>query len=225
MLTRLLIFFVLNFAALGIGGLFTGQGVPSDWYQSLAKAPWTPPGWVFGAAWTTIMLAFSFFMAFLWEKSNSKSNLILLYAVQWVLNVAWNPTFFYAHQVLLGFVLISLLTALVAFFLFRFMPVLRWKSLFILPYFVWLLIASSLNLYKGRSFACASTPRSGQLREFKRAWQGLSCPIRQPEQRRVQGVFVTRPLSATLLAAAVLLLVVVLSPSIKKKREEAFVED
>ena len=38
-------------------------------------------------------------------------------------------------------------------------------------------------------------------------------------------VFVTRPLSASLLAAAVLLLVVVLSPSIKKKREEAFVED
>jgi putative tricarboxylic transport membrane protein len=38
-------------------------------------------------------------------------------------------------------------------------------------------------------------------------------------------VFVTRPLSASLLAAALLLLIVVLSPSIKKKREEAFVED
>ncbi|MDM7943675.1 MAG: tripartite tricarboxylate transporter permease [Hydrogenophaga sp.] len=38
-------------------------------------------------------------------------------------------------------------------------------------------------------------------------------------------VFVTRPISASLLAAAVLLLVIVLLPSIKKKREEAFVED
>ncbi len=38
-------------------------------------------------------------------------------------------------------------------------------------------------------------------------------------------VFVTRPLSASLLAIAALLLVVVLMPSIKKKREEAFVED
>jgi putative tricarboxylic transport membrane protein len=38
-------------------------------------------------------------------------------------------------------------------------------------------------------------------------------------------VFVTRPLSASLLAVAALLLVVVLLPSIKKKREEAFVED
>ncbi|MCW8208839.1 hypothetical protein D8B24_17840 [Verminephrobacter aporrectodeae subsp. tuberculatae] len=38
-------------------------------------------------------------------------------------------------------------------------------------------------------------------------------------------VFVTRPLSAGLLAAAVLLLVIVLLPSVKHKREEAFVEN
>jgi TctA family transporter len=38
-------------------------------------------------------------------------------------------------------------------------------------------------------------------------------------------VFVTRPLSASLLAVAAILLTVVLLPSIKKKREEAFVED
>ena len=38
-------------------------------------------------------------------------------------------------------------------------------------------------------------------------------------------VFVTRPLSAGLLAAAALLLIIVLLPSVKSKREEAFVED
>jgi len=38
-------------------------------------------------------------------------------------------------------------------------------------------------------------------------------------------VFVTRPISASLLVAALLLLAVVLLPSIKKRREEAFVED
>ncbi len=38
-------------------------------------------------------------------------------------------------------------------------------------------------------------------------------------------VFVTRPLSASLLLVAVILLAVVLMPSVKKKREEAFVED
>ena len=38
-------------------------------------------------------------------------------------------------------------------------------------------------------------------------------------------VFVTRPLSAGLLAAAALLLIIVLLPAVKNKREEAFVED
>ncbi|NBW78752.1 MAG: tripartite tricarboxylate transporter permease [Betaproteobacteria bacterium] len=38
-------------------------------------------------------------------------------------------------------------------------------------------------------------------------------------------VFVTRPLSATLLALALVLLIIVLMPAVKAKREEAFVED
>jgi putative tricarboxylic transport membrane protein len=38
-------------------------------------------------------------------------------------------------------------------------------------------------------------------------------------------VFVTRPISASLLVAALLLLVIVLLPAVKKKRQEAFVED
>ncbi|MBX3611386.1 MAG: tripartite tricarboxylate transporter permease [Hydrogenophaga sp.] len=39
------------------------------------------------------------------------------------------------------------------------------------------------------------------------------------------GVFVTRPISASLLVAALVLLAIVLLPSVKKKREEAFVEE
>jgi TctA family transporter len=38
-------------------------------------------------------------------------------------------------------------------------------------------------------------------------------------------VFVTRPLSASLLAAAVLLLVIVLLPSIRRKRQDVFQEE
>jgi putative tricarboxylic transport membrane protein len=38
-------------------------------------------------------------------------------------------------------------------------------------------------------------------------------------------VFVTRPISASLLAAAALLLIIVLLPAVKSKREEAFVEE
>lgn len=43
---KTIIFLILNFAALAIGGLSTSSGVTSEWYNALNKAPWTPPGWV-----------------------------------------------------------------------------------------------------------------------------------------------------------------------------------
>ena len=59
-------FLVVNFGGLAVGSWFTGPGVASDWYQGLDKAPWTPPGWGFGAAWTTVMIGFSWFMYAAW---------------------------------------------------------------------------------------------------------------------------------------------------------------
>jgi len=147
MLKRTLLFLILNFAALAIGGLFTGAGVSSSWYNEMNQAPWTPPGWVFGFAWTFIMVCFAFYMSFLIAPKANKKNIVLLFSLQWILNVAWNPIFFYYHQVLLGLISITALTALVAYFFFKFKSQLKFKSLLISPYLLWLLIATSLNAY------------------------------------------------------------------------------
>jgi tryptophan-rich sensory protein len=138
---------VLNFAALGIGGFFTGKGVPSEWYNNLNKAPWSPPGWVFGFAWTTIMICFALYMSYAWTKVSDLKLLVILFAVQWVLNIAWNPAFFYFHQVTIALIIISLLTVLVGYFLVSYWSDLKIYSMLIMPYFVWLLIATSLNAY------------------------------------------------------------------------------
>ncbi|MBL6667103.1 MAG: tryptophan-rich sensory protein [Crocinitomicaceae bacterium] len=140
-------FLFLNFGALALGGLFAGSGADSNWYAELNKAPWTPPGWVFGFAWTTIMLCFSIYMATLYTKTKSVKTIIILYVIQWMLNVAWNPVFFYFHKANIGLILIVCLTILVAYFLFNFRGDLKAYSIFILPYFIWLCIATSLNAY------------------------------------------------------------------------------
>ena len=147
MILRTIVFLLLNFAALAIGGFFTGKGVPSDWYLELNKAPWTPPGWVFGFMWTLIMICFSLYMAYLWPTQSNKTLLISLFAVQWFLNVGWNPAFFYAHQVLIGLIIISSLTLLMTVFLVFFWKEIQLASLLILPYVLWLCIATSLNGY------------------------------------------------------------------------------
>jgi len=144
---KIIVFLFLNFGALALGGIFAGSGAGSDWYNELNKAPWTPPGWVFGFAWTTIMLCFSVYMAFLYQKVTDKRNIISLYIIQWILNVAWNPVFFYFHKAHLGLFVIMCLTLLVAYFLFNFRRDLKVYSLLITPYFVWLSIATSLNAY------------------------------------------------------------------------------
>jgi tryptophan-rich sensory protein len=94
MIVRLLVFLVVNFTALAIGGLATKNGVSSDWYAQLNKAPWTPPGWVFGAAWTSIMVCYAIYMAYAWEIQLDKKHVLLLFIAQWILNVLWNPVFF-----------------------------------------------------------------------------------------------------------------------------------
>ena len=147
MIIRLILFLILNFGALSIGGEFTRNGVSSMWYESLIKAPWTPPGWFFGFAWTTIMICFSLYLAYLWPVVKNKSLLIFLFMVQWVLNIGWNPTFFYYHNVIAGMLIITSLTILIGFFLYHYWTDLKMKGALILPYFIWLLIASSLNAY------------------------------------------------------------------------------
>lgn len=144
---NIFIFLILNFTALAIGGFFTGDGVASDWYYNLNKAPWTPPGWVFGLAWTAIMVCYSFYMAILYKVNARRNKVIALYAAQLFFNVLWNPLFFYFQNPLIALFSILFLTLIVAYFLFSNQKTMRWTSLLILPYFLWLCIASSLNLY------------------------------------------------------------------------------
>jgi tryptophan-rich sensory protein len=147
LLKRIILFLILNFSALAIGGLFTGSGVSSDWYTQLNKAPWTPPGWAFGAAWSLIMICFAVYMGYLFKTPSNRKKVILLFSFQWILNVAWNPIFFYYREVLLGLIDISLLTLLVGYLFFRYRKELNFKTIFLAPYLVWLLIATSLNAY------------------------------------------------------------------------------
>ena len=150
MALRIILFLVINFVGLALGGLFTGAGTQSNWFTNLNAAPWTPPGWVFGAVWTTIMIFFAIYMAYAYATSTNKSLLIGLFVLQWILNFAWNPAFFKYQAVLIALIIIVALTLLVGCFFFTSAfggEQLKWKSLLVLPYFIWLIIATSLNAY------------------------------------------------------------------------------
>lgn len=145
-MTRLIIFFIINFSALGIGSFLMGSTpLENSWYQSLHKAPWTPPGWVFGFAWTSIMICFSLFM---WKATNNSYPLVyFLFGLQFVLNVFWNPVFFRWHLLGLSMIIICCLAALVFWFTYWGFRNLGYRGLLMLPYMLWMLVAVSLNAY------------------------------------------------------------------------------
>ena len=141
-----LFFLFINFSALAIGSWMMNDGPRSEWYLSLDQAPWSPPGWVFGVAWSSIMILFSVFMAFLVQVNRSK-KVVLLFSVQFVLNVIWNYFFFNQHLIFLGLINIIILTLLMFYFLIAFKHYLKHKRFYVLPYCIWLILATSLNFY------------------------------------------------------------------------------
>ena len=144
---RLILFLIINFGGLAIGSWLMNNGPQTEWYTSLNQAPWTPPGWVFGVAWTTIMICFSIYLAKLFEDQDSKF-LRSLYTVQVFLNVVWNFLFFNQHLVALSLFTIVLLTLVIFYFFFKFrMDDMKTFKYLLLPYMIWLLIATSLNAY------------------------------------------------------------------------------
>ncbi len=142
----IIIFLIINFGALAIGNWLMDNGPQKDWYINLNKAPWTPPGWVFGFAWSLIMICYSIYMAYLF-KLIPESKVLILFAIQFILNVSWNYIFFNQHQISLGFIVILSLSIVISVFMFYYLKILGNKSLLITPYFLWLLIATSLNGY------------------------------------------------------------------------------
>ncbi|RED48250.1 TspO/MBR family protein [Seonamhaeicola aphaedonensis] len=146
LLSLFVIFLVINFGALALGNWLMVNGPQTQWYLSLNKAPWTPPGWVFGMAWFSIMVCFSVYMAYLY-KLIPDYQIIILFSIQFILNVSWNYVFFNRRLIALGFIIILLLTLLLALFLYLYAKPLKSISLLIIPYLLWLIIASSLNGY------------------------------------------------------------------------------
>lgn len=147
MIYRLTLFLILNFTSVGLGRLLGGEGPKSEWYAGLNTAPWTPPGFVIGIAWTLILICFSIYLSYLWPMVENKKLLIGLLILYYILSLVWNPIFFQYQQILAGLFLIAGLAVVVGFIMFYYWTNMKSKSLLLVPYFLWLIFATSLNVY------------------------------------------------------------------------------
>jgi len=133
-------------------GVVSNSGFDNGWYAALQKPGFQPPGWVLGVMWTTLYTMLGIALAAILNEPESKQRKLALslFAAQLTLNFAWSPVFFGFGMIDLALVLIivMLLLAVVTANLFRqIRPVAGWLML---PYLLWLCIATALNYETGR---------------------------------------------------------------------------
>jgi translocator protein len=127
-----------------VGHYFTQGGM--EWYKTELILPGlTPPGYVFGIAWTIIFTLTAIAAMVAWNKRPDRSPVIKLFIANAIFNVLWSILFFGYHQI--GLALIDLFAlGATLFLLIPSMKSCCRKACFLLmPYLLWACFAGYLN--------------------------------------------------------------------------------
>jgi tryptophan-rich sensory protein len=142
----IIIIFVVLLAVSGFGSLFSANPESDAWYNQV-KSSITPPGYVFGIAWTIlyILIGVSIYLSLKVEKKENK-KIILFWIINLVTNALWTSFFFGIKNPVLAFIdlIIIWITCLM-------LIILNWKNnrtsaYLLIPYLLWLTFAGLLNI-------------------------------------------------------------------------------
>lgn len=141
---RLVLWIVLIFfISWGIG--YSVETGSSQWYLQLNKSQLTPPGYIFGVAWSILYLCIAIAGWKIFENNKSSQYLKLSYVAQLVLNFLWTPIFFAYQQFVIALLLLICLDMLVVLCIIIAFKQSKVVAYLLMPYLLWLLFASYLN--------------------------------------------------------------------------------
>ena len=129
------------------GSLFTFEAVP-DWYITLEKPFFAPPNWIFGPVWIILYFLMGVSLYIVWEnelKSKTRNVFFVVFAIQLILNALWSLLFFGLKSPLLGLIDILILDVMLVVTIFYAKRVSKYAAMLLIPYMVWIIIASVLN--------------------------------------------------------------------------------
>lgn len=134
---------LLCFAAPSIGVLCP----PGEWYATLEKPSWNPPGWIFGPVWSLLYTLMAVAAWLVWRRGGfaGQRQALGAFVAQLALNALWTPLFFGLNQPGAAFAEILLLWLAIAWTIERFWRVHRAAAYLLLPYLAWVGFAAVLN--------------------------------------------------------------------------------
>lgn len=120
----------------------------ANWYPYLDKPAITPPAWVFPVAWGIIYVLSGISSGLVWNRTGThRRELVMLWGIQQGINFLWSIMFFKLMNPLLGLITIIILDILVIWYIARTWNIERTSSLLFIPYALWLILATYLNVY------------------------------------------------------------------------------
>jgi len=128
-------------------GWLSGSGYGNPWFDALIKPTFMPPGWMFGAAWTTLytLMGVALAMIVAQPRSDRRRTALILFFVQLALNFAWSPIFFAGHDIKLAAAVIFVMAVIAAVAAKQFYRLRPLAGLLMTPYLAWLCFAAALN--------------------------------------------------------------------------------
>ena len=119
------------------------------WYDDLDKPSWAPPSSWFGPVWAVIYICYLVFGGIVLYDQRRLSTLVVLYLIGWVVNLLWVPLFSESSSVWspIYIIVLLLLVLTIAWYAWREGPPVSYAALLLLPYVVWLVIASTLGFF------------------------------------------------------------------------------
>jgi len=134
-----LFYLFLPFLLGGIVGLIID---PYMDYDVLAKPPLSPPGIVFPIAWTILYLLMGISSILILQKE----KMPIVYYIQLLVNLLW-PIFYFIFKIrTFSLIWIIFLIILVIKMIYQFYKINKTAAYLQIPYLLWLLFASYLNL-------------------------------------------------------------------------------
>lgn len=127
----------------GIVGILTSGSMD---YNDLVKPVLSPPEIVFPIAWTIIYLLIGISYMLLKEKGEVSKETKQLYFIQLLFNYLWTFIFFVFRLRLLSVLWIIILDVLVIVMTYQFYKQDKLSSILLIPYVLWLLFATYLNI-------------------------------------------------------------------------------
>ena len=136
------------FVILGLGGtIFTSNNTNSEWYYSIKPAI-TPPNFVFPIVWNVLFALIGLSLYFAWMKSKTdknKKNIVIVFGINFILNIVWSCLFFGLKATTWAFVEIIIMWLSILAMILVTRKISKVSSCLLVPYLIWVAFAAVIN--------------------------------------------------------------------------------